>query len=148
MFWRQLTNYPEQFPTKDDHASDDESLLSPMSNVWYKPLAHANLVVDWLNRWLDQLREDVQASGRSMGEVSASMRAVSPVYVPREWMLVQAYNDAEQKNYDTLHELFELFSHPFDRQSAEMETKYYKKAPNQVYERVGVGGTSFMSCSS
>merc|ERR1712130_496711 len=147
MFWRQLTEYPEQFPSKDDHPSDNESFLLPTSEVWYKPLGckHVSLLTDWLQRWLDQLREDAHRSGRSMEEIAASMRTVSPMYVPREWMLVQAYSDAENQNYDTLHELFELFSHPFDRQSEEMETKYYQKVPIQIYEGTGVGGTSFMT---
>jgi len=147
IFWRQLAEYPEKFPTKDDHPSDDESFLMPTRDVWYKPLV-CKLVsqfTEWLNKWLDMIREDAKLSGRSMTEISASMRLVSPMYVPREWMLVKAYSDAEQKNYDTFHELFQLFSNPYERQSEELEAKYYQKAPYQVYEGVGVGGTSFMT---
>lgn len=69
------------------------------------------------------------------------MRKTSPKYVPREWMLVDAYGAAGRGDLALVHELHDLFLHPFDEQP-EHEEKYYRKAPAAACKR---GGTGFMS---
>ena len=45
------------------------------------------------------------ADGRSDPERRAEMRGTSPKYIPREWMLAEAYTKAEAGDFSTLHEL-------------------------------------------
>ena len=42
------------------------------------------------------------------------MKKVNPKYIPREWMLIEAYTQADKKNYDSLFELYNLFLNPYD----------------------------------
>jgi len=69
------------------------------------------------------------------------MRRTSPKYVPREWMLVAAYDAANNGDYSVMKELAALFSEPFAEQPTFAE-KYYRKAPAGSAEK---GGTAFMS---
>ena len=86
-------------------------------------------------------------------------------YVPREWMLVDAYTAANRGDYSEIKALHNLFKKPYDEQP-EMEVcalrsldqvdtrcvsgvlfgwgqgKYYVKAPK---EAANVGGVGFMS---
>ena len=42
------------------------------------------------------------------------MKKVNPKYIPREWMLKEAYTQAEKGSYATIHELYKLFLNPYD----------------------------------
>ena len=69
------------------------------------------------------------------------MRLASPKYIPREWMLVHAYDAAERGEYGPLHELHALLRRPYDEQP-EMVRRYYQRAPAGSDQQGGVG---FMS---
>ena len=69
------------------------------------------------------------------------MRLVSPKYIPREWMLAEAYKGAEQGNHTAVHTLQRLFARPFDEQP-EYEERYYRRTPQAQRQK---GGISFMS---
>ena len=69
------------------------------------------------------------------------MQKVNPKYVPREWMLVEAYMRANRGDYAMVHELHELFTRPYEEQP-DFEAKYYAPAPAEV---AGNGGVAFMS---
>jgi uncharacterized protein YdiU (UPF0061 family) len=75
------------------------------------------------------------------------MKQQSPKYVPREWMLVHAYEKAIEGDNAPLLELYQLFKRPYDEQSAEIEAKFYVKAPIEIYQsNTGEGsGVQFMS---
>ena len=68
----------------------------------------------------------------------------SPKYVPREWMLVDAYTSANNGDYGLIHELHTLFENSYDEQD-NMHSKYYRKTAPETYAGVGLGGTAFMS---
>lgn len=44
------------------------------------------------------------------------MRAISPKYVPREWMLVRAYTAAYEGDLSLVRELHALFDQPYSEQ--------------------------------
>lgn len=69
------------------------------------------------------------------------MRATSPKYIPREWMLAEAYSAAEQGDHAPLEELRKLFAAPFD-EHPQYEERYYCRTPQ---DQVQKGGISFMS---
>ena len=54
---------------------------------------------------------------------SESMKRASPKYVPREWMLVEAYSAAAAGDHTVVHRLQELFRAPYDEQP-EFEARY------------------------
>ena len=69
------------------------------------------------------------------------MKRISPKYVPREWMLEEAYSAAEKGDYTVLEKLSRLFSKPFEEQP-EYEEAYYRRAPETAEAQGGIG---FMS---
>lgn len=56
-------------------------------------------------KWVRLYALRIHADGRPSEERQAKMRLASPKYVPREWMLVQAYRAAQEGDYSVLHTL-------------------------------------------
>lgn len=137
LFWRQLAEVPAAAEQGEDVWM---RLLAP---AFYEPPAER--VVKgwraWLRRWLDELRRTSAAHAFDGVDVGDAMRSVSPKYVPREWMLVAAYTDAERGEYGTLREMHELLRRPYDEQPA-MAGKFYRRRPAGAELQGGVG---FMS---
>uniref|UniRef100_A0A7S1RCM1 Selenoprotein O n=1 Tax=Alexandrium catenella TaxID=2925 RepID=A0A7S1RCM1_ALECA len=135
IMWRQLAELPAQGLTCESPA---DSLLQPLRNAFYGKLdkSSEDKWSAWLKRWVQQ----VQAEGAPQ-EAAALMRRSSPKYVPREWILVEAYEAAYGGDYGLVQTLYGLFSKPFDEQP-EFEERYYRRAPASAQER---GGTAFMS---
>eukprot|EP00164_Ancoracysta_twista_P005124 GFYU01006986.1.p1 GENE.GFYU01006986.1~~GFYU01006986.1.p1 ORF type:complete len:667 (-),score=146.77 GFYU01006986.1:111-2111(-) len=153
MLWRQLADVAESALTSesaDTEGSDSmsaDALLKPLDGCFYKELGseHRDELAAWLRSWIASLREvdGAGAGGRSASDVASTMREASPKYIPREWMLVDAYAAAQQGDYSQVHKLFQLFSAPYGEGSVEDQSKYYRKAPQEVVD--GKGGTSFMT---
>ena len=93
--------------------------------------------VRWLRRWL----RAQEAEGGGGAEAARRMRLVSPKYIPREWMLAEAYTGAEHDNHTALHALEALLLRPYDEQP-ELEAAYYRRAPHGTAQQGGIG---FMS---
>lgn len=93
--------------------------------------------MSWLERWLARLARE----GQKGEEVAAAMRRVSPKFIPREWMLVEAYRSAERGDYSGVQTLYQLFATPFD-EHPELANRYYRQAPQGSHNQAGVG---FMS---
>ena len=73
------------------------------------------------------------------------MKKVNPKFTWREWMIVPAYEEAEEGNYKNIEELQTIFRNPYEEQSLEIEQKYNRRMPNQFFNN---GGISHYSCSS
>jgi len=133
LFWRQLAHV-----ARTGASTSDEDILAPLDIAFYVP-PDDSLRVEWrawLRRWLAALQTDGDAA-----EASARMNTVNPKYVAREWMLVEAYDLAGKGDYSMVQELYELFKNPYNEQP-ELESKYYKRAPEAALMR---GGTAYMS---
>lgn len=164
MFFRQLALVVERSLFKQDEQANkdrklekaeeendeedwrDKQLILPLGQCYYSPVgcksqAH---MVGWVRQWLELLEVDARQTQRTPAQISASMRLVSPKYVPREWILVKAYTAANNSDYNLMQELYDVFTHPYDEQP-DMEEKYYRKAPEEVYRGGGKGGTAYMS---
>jgi len=89
---------------------------------------------DWLTKWRSQVSHSRE-----------QMKQVNPKYSLREWILVPAYQQAAQGNYEPLREVQAVMTQPYAEQSKAIEEKYYGLKPTEVCE---VGGVSHMSCSS
>jgi uncharacterized protein YdiU (UPF0061 family) len=60
-------------------------------------------------------------------------------------MLVPAYQQANNGDYSLIYELQEVMNSPYEEQSKEIELKYYKEKPLELFD---VAGVSYVSCSS
>lgn len=144
IFWRQLACVVERLMNKEIDVVSDEDLVALLRDMFYeapRPRNYIALWAKWLREWFVLLHLTIQTPL----EVATAMRKVSPMYVPREWMLVEAYTAAHKGNYSVIHELEDLFLAPYDEQTPEKRERYYKKAPDVVYQGIGLGGTAFMT---
>lgn len=82
---------------------------------------------------------------RSREELSSQMKLTNPKYSLREWFVVPAYQQAAAGDYSLIRELQDVMTEPYAEQSKEVEEKYYRLKPLELFD---VGGSSFYSCSS
>mmetsp|Transcript_4910 Transcript_4910/g.13702 ORF Transcript_4910/g.13702 Transcript_4910/m.13702 type:complete len:562 (-) Transcript_4910:493-2178(-) len=138
VFFRQLSAVAE-LPKE----VTDEELMNPLTEAFYQPLPHdlGKEIAGWLRGWRAALEEEAGGDTAALAGIAARMRTVNPKYIPREWMLVEAYDSAQKGDGAVVNELFRLFESPYDEQP-EMEAKYYRRAPDTA---LLTGGTAFMS---
>jgi len=136
IFWRQLAVVVTQ-----PQDSDESTLVAPLAEAFYRSPSPELLAewASWLQQWLTKVDADEQASGDGGGPQAISTRlcATNPKYVPREWMLAAAYEEADRGNYSLVQELYDLFSRPYDEQP-ELEAKYFRRAPNEALTKGGI----------
>jgi uncharacterized protein YdiU (UPF0061 family) len=77
--------------------------------------------------------------------ISAAMKRVNPKVTWREWLIAPAYGSAAQGDFRAIQELQEVFSHPYDELSPELEATYDRLKPREFFN---AGGVSHYSCSS
>jgi len=133
LMWRQLAVVAEL----PEGASDAE-LLAPLRDAFYVAPA-AGEAEKWgafLRRWREAIKADRAGA-------AARIKSENPKYVLREWMLVEAYTAAKERNdFGMVHELFALTVAPYEEGTAEQSDKYYRRAPDAALR---AGGTAFMS---
>eukprot|EP00008_Paramoeba_atlantica_P002732 CAMPEP_0201482438 /NCGR_PEP_ID=MMETSP0151_2-20130828/6728_1 /ASSEMBLY_ACC=CAM_ASM_000257 /TAXON_ID=200890 /ORGANISM="Paramoeba atlantica, Strain 621/1 / CCAP 1560/9" /LENGTH=610 /DNA_ID=CAMNT_0047865153 /DNA_START=89 /DNA_END=1921 /DNA_ORIENTATION=+ len=145
LFWRQLAVYPETYLPSKELPSNLGELLAPLAPSFYsKGALSSEELGNWLKDWIKLLQSEIDEENHTGQEIAKGMRQVSPKYVPREWMLVFAYSEAEKGNYAPIHRLQKLFLSPYDEQKEE-EAEFYRRAPDEVYVGAGKGGTAYMS---
>jgi uncharacterized protein YdiU (UPF0061 family) len=98
---------------------------------------------EWQN-WLIAWRKLVIQNG-NQEEISKKMKQVNPKFTWREWLVVPAYERAQQGDYSLVEELQEVLSRPYEEQSQAVEEKYYRLKPEAFFN---AGGVSHYSCSS
>ncbi|MEL4894925.1 protein adenylyltransferase SelO [Crocosphaera sp. Alani8] len=128
IFFRELSQIPED--------------LEPLKKSFYVNTSE-QLDEQWQS-WLQSWRNLVIKDG-NLAEISKNMKQTNPKYTWREWLIVPAYQQAMQGDYTLVKELQEVFSHPYDEQSQEIEDKYYRLKPKAFFD---AGGVSYYSCSS
>lgn len=128
ILFRKLSDIPEQL------SSLKESFYLPSSEQLDGRWTH------WLERW----RAQIAANG-DLSETSAAMKRVNPAVTWREWLIAPAYEQAAQGEYSLVRELQEVFSHPYDELSPELEATYDRLKPRDFFN---AGGVSHYSCSS
>ena len=116
--------------------------LAQLEPAFYAPLPPP-LAAAW-REWLASWRAALAAAGATEAGAAVAMRAANPKYVPREWLLVEAYEAAEAGDHAPLLALRRVLREPYAEQP-EAEAKYYRRAPPGAEEKPGCG---FMSCSS
>lgn len=136
IFWRELSNLPSQvealrasfYETRGGYAQNNVAVETRWAS--------------WLKKWHTVLAQ----AGRSPADVSAAMKGVNPKYIPREWMLVEAYRSAtDAGDYSLVKNLHDVLQDPYSEQSESVAALYYKKKEEKFFS---LGGTSHCSCSS
>ena len=152
LFFRELSTLPDD--------------IGPLRKSFYKDSKGAAASIDmtvatdtdemdkrwsaWLGKWKALINgagtNDANAVPlRSHEAISTQMKLVNPKYSWREWFVVPAYQQAAVGNYAVIRELQEVITQPYAEQSKEVEEKYYRLKPSELFE---VGGLSYYSCSS
>ena len=120
LFWRRLAAA----------ARTDTDALEALTPAFYVPPSPAKEKKwrDWLARWR---RADPDAD---------AMNKVNPLCVPREWMLVEAYEAAERGDNSVIETLQRLFARPYsDDHDPRLVEKYARRAPAGARHQGGVG---------
>ena len=104
----------------------------------------------WLEKWQALINDDSALDAkteqpRTREQISRQMKLANPKYSLREWLLAPAYQQAAEGDYAIIRELQDVMTQPYAEQSKEVEAKYYKQKPLELFE---IGGLSHYSCSS
>lgn len=89
----------------------------------------------WLQNYNTRLRQESQSEQQRQ----TNMRLVNPKYILRNYLAQQAIQDAEQGDFDELHQLLRVLAKPFDEQ---IESQHYASPPPDW------GRNMEISCSS
>ncbi|MDO6442286.1 YdiU family protein [Marinobacter sp. 2_MG-2023] len=132
IFFRELSNVPDN--------------ITPLKKSFYKnsrnvsdPLEFEKRWSAWLGKWKSA------AQSRSREAQSREMKLANPKYILREWLVVPAYQQAAAGNYSLIRELQKVMTQPYEEQSEDVEEKYYRLKPAELFD---IGGSSHYSCSS
>jgi uncharacterized protein YdiU (UPF0061 family) len=147
LFFRQLSMIPDD--------------INPLKKSFYKgsmyttdPVGMDQRWLEWLTKWkmlIDSNSNNIStaegsiAAPRSRAEVSKQMKLVNPKYSLQEWFVVPAYQQASAGNYTLVRKLQDVMTQPYAEQSKDVEEKYYRIKPSELFE---LGGLSHYSCSS
>ena len=128
IFFRRLSNIPDELTGLRE--SFYYAISEEVEKKW----------ISWLQRW----REHTIKKGTKT-EISAEMKLVNPKYTWREWLVMPAYEKAEKGDYSLIRELQVVLDKPYEEQSLEIQQKYDRLKPKELFR---TGGISHYSCSS
>lgn len=94
----------------------------------------------WVLKWRDALRSQGVTDDAARAEVQ---NKANPKFVPRNWVLQLAIEDAEKGDYARVQTLFELFKTPYD-EHPEADPRYSRPTPKDLDKP----GVTCLSCSS
>ena len=129
IFFRELSKLPNE--------------LEALKKSFYRDISYDETIQKRWLQWFEQWKSLTSSSNQE--ELSKQMKQLNPKYTLREWFLVPAYQQAQTGDYSLLNELQEVMTKPYEEQSMEIEEKYYRLKPSELFE---VAGVSFVSCSS
>ncbi|MDH4944800.1 protein adenylyltransferase SelO family protein [Sulfurimonas sp. C5] len=132
IFFRELSKIPED--------------VSALKKSFYGYVDYNEKLLGRWKEWFERWRTLVgTTTEESREQLSKKMKGVNPKYTLREWFLVPAYQAAERGDYTLIHELQEVMNDPYAELSKEIEEKYYRLKPDELFR---VAGISHVSCSS
>jgi len=132
VFFRELSHLPEGIEPlkKSFYKGPNDTVDSErLDNRWSA----------WLEHW-----QSLTPTG-TPEERSSRMKRVNPKYSLRSWLIVPAYQQATEGEYALLRELQDVMTQPYAEQSGDVENRYDRLKPLELFE---VGGASHYSCSS
>ena len=127
-FFRELSNLPKD--------------VEALKTSFYAELKQS-MSFEW-NEWLKSWRAQLEKSG-DINDISKKMKLTNPKFTWREWLVVPAYKDAQVGNFDRIHALQDVLTKPYEEQSEQTQSGYYRLRPREYFN---AGGISHYSCSS
>lgn len=137
MFWRQLVDYPIFLKTHSKITTNH------LGRAFYDKNLES-FDKDWME-WLYEYGGLLLKENKNPQMVSMNMKLFSPKYIPREFMLVEAYTKAENGDYESVKILEAVLSKPYDEQP-EFESLFYTLTPLETVTKKA--GTAYMTCAS
>ncbi len=137
LFYRYLADMPAYDELEDD------ALLAPLMPAFYTPESLPNGHISSVAAWCRRYQQRIQQDGTDDATRKTRMNAVNPKYVLRNYIAQLAIDAAEEGDFSVIHELLDVFRHPYDDQP-EYE-KHAEKRPDWARSRAGC---SMLSCSS
>jgi serine/tyrosine/threonine adenylyltransferase len=137
-----MTIFFRQLASVNSHHSVSEA-IEQLTDAYYVP---EQLTVDYRNRlshWLSLYSQSLKQQAVPDDVRRASMNAVNPKYVLRNYLAQLAIDDAEQGDFAKIHELLDLLRHPYEEQTNKQH--FATKRPDWARQRAGC---SMLSCSS
>jgi len=128
IFFRELSCIPDE--------------VEPLKKSFYQNQENEVLLKRW-EEWLEKWKKVIGSVDKEA--LSKKMKQINPKYTLREWLLVPAYEEAQEGDYALLKELQEIMTNPYAEQSEEIEKKYYRLKPKELFQ---IAGVSHISCSS
>jgi len=140
LFFRELSTVPEDISALTKSFYGDAIYDKKLQSRWS----------EWLEKWRSVIQNtnptDINATTQESREkLSKQMKGVNPKYTLREWHLVPAYEQATKGDYRLIRELQEIMTDPYGEQTNEIEEKYYREKPSELFE---IAGVSHVTCSS
>jgi uncharacterized protein YdiU (UPF0061 family) len=135
-----MTLFYRKLSTLDENSSDD-AFQECLDEVSYRPLttAHRQQAAAWFNQYQARLHHNAYDSIQRQQR----MNQVNPRYVPRNYLIQQAIERAEDGDFSSVHSLLALFRRPYDEQ--EDQAHFATKRPEWAKHKAGC---SMLSCSS
>jgi len=131
IFFRELSSIPKD--------------ITPLTKSFYNFSIYNEDISNRWSKWLKEWKSLIDCSNSSLEEISNQMKSINPKYTLREWFLVPAYQQATSGDYLAIKELQKVMTNPYDEHSKEIEKKYYRKKPSELFGKAGI---SHVSCSS
>ena len=130
LFFRSLSTVNAESTVEDlAHIFYDEKKMQEDKEVW--------------NDWLDSYSSRVRQLGVDSTERARQMNRVNPLYVPRNYLLQEAIEKAENGDYGRVWELLDLFKKPYEKQPG--KEQFAARRPDWAKDKPGC---SQLSCSS
>jgi len=136
-FFRELAS------ASQDPNLNDEALTAPLAPAYYDPDGQERDVRASTAAWLRDLQQRWAKDGREPAARAASMDAVNPRFVLRNYLAQLVIDDADQGNTELLHEVLDTLRRPYDEQPG--RERFAEKRPEWARSRPGC---SMLSCSS
>jgi len=136
IFFRQLSSAAD--------CSDGADALLELQNAFYTKEEIGKTEIDvkeWV-KWLDSYIQRIKTDNMDPEIRKNLQNMANPKFVPRNWMLMLAYEKAEKNDYKLLEEIQDLLRSPYDEQSDELTEKYYRRTPPWA---IDLAGSTFMS---
>ena len=137
LFFRDLARVPV-----DDHA-DDDALLAPLAECWYRPDELTGDIeaqwLSWLRAWGGRCRD----AGLDATERRQQMDELNPRFVLRNYLAQEAIDAAEQGDDSLVWDLLDVLRRPYDEQPG--RERFAARRPEWARTKVGC---SMLSCSS
>jgi uncharacterized protein YdiU (UPF0061 family) len=125
-----------------DFNTDLSSIPAALANAWYEsePSAQAQ---QSLLEWLQRYRQRLQKNSTPAAQRTVLMQQNNPLYVLRNYLAQLAIDDAENGDFNKLHELQTVLKNPYTEQPGREHIAL--KRPDWARQRAGC---SMLSCSS